>query len=67
MNGRRISVAPSPIRYTEAATGRVSALEVRGRRAVAVLGAPADKVEALLERGFAAPVAPDARDANDKS
>jgi hypothetical protein len=65
VTGQKLVETPSPVRFTQDGTGRVSGLEVRGRRVVAVLGAPADKFDALLERTLSAAVTPDSRDAAD--
>jgi len=64
--GKDFKERPSPVRYTDPATGRVSGLDVAGTRVVAVIGAPADKADALFAAGREAAVTPDPRDPNDK-
>ena len=64
--GRTQKPRPSPARFTDPKTGRVTGLEIFGNRVVAVLNAPADKAEAMLAAGLATKIEPDARDANDK-
>jgi len=64
--GKDFKERPSPVRYTDPATGRVSGLDVVGTRVVAVIGAPADKADALFAAGREAAVTPDPRDPNDK-
>lgn len=65
VTGAKPEALPSPVRFTETATGRVSGLETVGRRVVIVLGAPAALAEGLLERGIASEVRPDPRDSGD--
>jgi hypothetical protein len=64
--GKEFKDRPSPVRYADPATGRISGLEVQGKRVVAVIGAPSDKADALFSAGRAAAVTADPRDANDK-
>jgi hypothetical protein len=56
---------PSPVRFTEGGTERVSAVETKGTTVVAVLGAPREFLDQLLAAGFAAKVETDPRDAAD--
>jgi hypothetical protein len=56
---------PTPVRYV-GADGRTSGTELDGVKVVAVIGAPADKAEALFAAGAAAAVVADPRDENDK-
>jgi hypothetical protein len=64
--GKEFKDRPSPVRYTDPATGRVTGVDVAGTRVVAVIDAPADKADALFAAGRAAAVTADPRDANDK-
>jgi hypothetical protein len=63
--GKEWSSRPTPVRYA-GADGRKSGLDIDGTRVVAVLDAPADKVEKLFAAGAAAAVTADPRDPNDK-
>jgi hypothetical protein len=63
--GKEWSSRPTPVRYA-GADGRKSGLDIEGTRVVAVLDAPADKLDALLGAGAAAAVVADPRDPNDK-
>jgi hypothetical protein len=64
--GKEFKDRPSPVRYTDPATGRVTGVDVAGTRVVAVIDAPADKADALFAAGRAAAVTADPRDPNDK-
>ena len=64
--GKDFKDRPSPVRYTDPATGRVTGVDVMGTRVVAVIDAPADKADALFAAGRNAAVTADPRDPNDK-
>ncbi len=63
--GTKYAGPVSPVRYAHDPSGAVTGIDVRGNRVTAILSAPADKAESLMESGFAAAVTPDARDAAD--
>ncbi len=54
-----------PARFTRAADGAVSGVEVQGRQVVVVLSAPAVSADAVFAAAHAAEVSPDERDAAD--
>lgn len=64
--GKSFTDRPTPVRYTDPSTGRISGVDVQGNRVVAVIDAPADKADALFAAGRAAVVTADPRDPNDK-
>ena len=64
--GKDFKDRPTPVRYTDPATGHISGLDVQGKRVVAVIGAPPEKADALFAAGREAAVTPDSRDANDR-
>jgi hypothetical protein len=63
--GKDFKATPDRVRYTHA-DGRVSGIELSGTKVCAVLGAPADKAEAVLAACAAAKVEADPRDATDR-
>jgi hypothetical protein len=65
MFGKALSPRPSPLRFTDAKTGRVTGIDVAGTRVVAVLEAPPAKAAALFAAGAASKIEADPRDAND--
>jgi hypothetical protein len=54
-----------PARYTRAADGAVSGIDVDGRKVVVVLSAPGASADEVFATGHAAKVTPDERDEHD--
>jgi hypothetical protein len=65
VTGKKVDPLPSPLRFVETDSDRVTGIVREGTRVVAVLGATPAHFDALLQSGLTTKVEPDARDAAD--
>ncbi|MCE9634407.1 MAG: hypothetical protein K8T90_01770 [Planctomycetes bacterium] len=65
VTGESVAVLPSPVRFTEKGSDRITAIELRGTRVVVVLGTPPQFLDGLLHAGLATAIVADPRDEAD--
>ena len=66
VTGAKVEGDAAGQRFAEKDTGRLSSVVREGTKVVAVLGAPADRFDAVLAAGMSAKVEADSRDASDR-